>query len=157
VFASDPDTLISRFYELYTFPVDRHVDRDALGELFWPDGRVRSAMTAAGREEVLDLTASEFLDQIASMVAARHEHGVSVIRRELSRRVDRYGTMAQVWSVYSATMNKDDAEIRGRAAFAFNLLQARGRWWITDLLSYTERSHEPIPEKYLSRLGASNT
>lgn len=151
MYTDNPDALISRFYELYSFPVNRPLDQRGLGELFWPAARMRSAITMEGNEEVLDLTALEFLEQIASLVATQHARGVPMIRRELSRRVDQYGTMAQVWSVYTATMGPEGAELRGRAVFGFQLLQAKGRWWICDLVGYTERPHEPIPEKYLAK------
>ena len=146
---SDPDAVVTRFYELYTFPLGRAADRGGLADLFWPTARVRSAVIGAQGEDVLDISLDEYLDVLSRVVEETHACGTPLVHQELWRQTDRYGTMAHVWTTYEAAMGVPGAEIEARAALGFQLMEARGRWWIAGLVSYTERRAEPIPARYL--------
>ena len=147
---TDPDELVTRFYELYSFPLGRPPDTSALAALFLDDARIRSATTdGQGHEQVFDVGAPEYLARLADMVGHSHAQGIPLTRRELWRRTDAYGNIAQVWSSYEAAMGPANEPLLGYAVFAFELCRVGGAWRIAGVASHTARRHEPIPSRYL--------
>lgn len=67
---------------------------------------------------------------------------------ELKRQVDRYGSMAQVWSAYEVRTDPQvSTNIRG-----LNSIQLRydsGRWWIDSWTTEMETSAKPLVKEFL--------
>jgi hypothetical protein len=69
--------------------------------------------------------------------------------REISRRVDRYGTMAHVFSTYAAFRKKDDKEPFMRGINSIQLMHDGKRWWVMNIFWLAETPDNPVPKEYL--------
>ena len=69
--------------------------------------------------------------------------------RELARRVEQFGHIAQVFSSYEAHIVKDDHTMRG--INSLQLMHDGKRWWIVSLMWQAESPELPLPAKYLPK------
>lgn len=70
--------------------------------------------------------------------------------REIGRKTDRYGNIAQVFSAYEAFRGKDDKEPFMRGINSFQLLYDGKRWWVVSIYWLAETPDNPLPKEYLS-------
>ena len=68
---------------------------------------------------------------------------------ELSRDVQQYGNIAQVFSTYESYHSKDDTVPFMRGINSIQLLYDGSRWWIINIYWMQESEEHPIPQKYL--------
>jgi hypothetical protein len=67
--------------------------------------------------------------------------------RELSRRVEQFGHIAQVFSSYEAHIVKDDHRMRG--INSIQLMNDGKRWWIVSLMWEAESDTLKLPAQFL--------
>lgn len=67
---------------------------------------------------------------------------------EISRKVERYGSVVHVFSTYESRKEKD-AEPFDRGINSIQLLYAKNRWWVVSIVWNSESDDNPIPAKYL--------
>jgi hypothetical protein len=65
---------------------------------------------------------------------------------EVARRIDRFGNIAQVWSVYESRRSPGDAEPFMRGINSIQLFHDGDRWWVMSVLWDNEREGNPLPE-----------
>jgi hypothetical protein len=65
---------------------------------------------------------------------------------EVSRRVDRFGNIAQVWSVYEYRRSPEDPNPFGRGINSIQLFNDGDRWWIVSVLWDNERPGNTLLE-----------
>lgn len=68
---------------------------------------------------------------------------------ELSRKVDTFGNITQVFSTYESFRNKSDTEPFMRGINSIQLLNDGRRWWIINIYWVQESETNPIPSQYL--------
>lgn len=68
--------------------------------------------------------------------------------REVARRTERYGCIAQVFSSYESRHHPDEPPFM-RGINSVQLIWRRGRWWILSIAWQHESTGEPIPAQYL--------
>ncbi len=71
--------------------------------------------------------------------------------REISRKADVYGNIAQVFSTYSLFKKADDKEPFMRGINSFQLLNDGKRWWVVTIYWQGESAENPIPKEYLPK------
>lgn len=69
--------------------------------------------------------------------------------REIARRVDLYGSIAQVFSTYQSFHKANDKEPFARGINSFQLLNDGKRWWVVTIYWQGETTENPIPKEYL--------
>ena len=69
--------------------------------------------------------------------------------REVARRTDRFGSMAQVFSTYESRHASADPKPFVRGINSFQLMNDGHRWWIVTIFWQGETSDSPIPKEYL--------
>lgn len=69
--------------------------------------------------------------------------------REIARKTDIYGNIAQVFSTYAAYKKSDDKEPFMRGINSFQLLFDGKRWWVVNIYWQAESKDNPIPNNYL--------
>jgi len=69
--------------------------------------------------------------------------------REVARRTERYGSMAQVFSTYESRHDAADPKPFERGINSFQLMNDGHRWWIVTIFWQGETSDSPIPKEYL--------
>ena len=68
---------------------------------------------------------------------------------EVANRVERFGNIAHVWSIYEYRRSPDDAAPFGRGINSIQLFHDGSRWWVLSVLWDNERPGNPLPEEYL--------
>lgn len=71
--------------------------------------------------------------------------------KEIHRKVDAFGTIAQVFSTYEAFKSKTDETPFMRGINSIQLFYDGQRWWIVNLYWTQETQEQPIPNMYLSK------
>jgi hypothetical protein len=69
--------------------------------------------------------------------------------REVSKKVDGFGTILHVFSTYESRRAATDEKPFARGINSIQLMQHGGRWWVVTVLWDQERPDNPIPPKYL--------
>jgi hypothetical protein len=69
--------------------------------------------------------------------------------REVARRVERFGSVAHVFSTYASFRRPEDAEPFMRGINSIQLLHREGRWWVVTVLWENETEAVRIPPEYL--------
>jgi hypothetical protein len=78
------------------------------------------------------------------------EHGF--FEREISRKVETYGSITHIFSTYESRETADGKPFE-RGINSIQLLNDGSRWWIVDVYWTGETPENPIPERYLSKTG----
>ncbi|MDJ0657603.1 MAG: GNAT family N-acetyltransferase [Xanthomonadales bacterium] len=114
--------------------------------IFHPDARLmRTGMGADGRPWIKPMTVEGYI-QDATVALAE----VDFYEIEIARRIDRFGNVAQVRSVYEARHHPDDTNPERRGVNVVHLYHDGERWWIVNLLWDNERAGLSIPEPWLA-------
>jgi len=69
--------------------------------------------------------------------------------KEIGRKTDQFGNMAQVFSTYESFKTKSDTKPFMRGINSIQLLNDGKRWWIINIFWQGETSEQPIPKKYI--------
>ncbi|PYS98702.1 MAG: hypothetical protein DMF63_15045 [Acidobacteria bacterium] len=69
--------------------------------------------------------------------------------REISRHVDQYGNIAQVFSTYASFHKSDDKDPFMRGINSFQLFNDGKRWWVITIYWQQESPENLIPKEFL--------
>jgi hypothetical protein len=110
--------------------------------LFHPTGRLmRTGVDESGRPWIKVMTPEEYHADTADFFAAGDFYEI-----EIARRVERFGNIAWVRSVYEARRHPDDPEVLKRGVNSLQLYHDGERWWILTNLWDNEREGVEVPE-----------
>jgi hypothetical protein len=112
--------------------------------LFHPDARLIPSGTRDGKIGAKAHTPDEYAENGAKFFAT---HGF--FEREIHNEVERFGSIAHVWSTYESRAKKDDAKPFARGINSFQLLYDGSRWWVLTIYWQNEDAEHPIPGEYL--------
>ena len=76
-----------------------------------------------------------------------------LFERSIVKRVEEFGDLIEVWSTSEIRDAKDDVQPSSRGIDSFQIVHARGRFWIASLLFDHERPGVTLPAKYLKTPG----
>lgn len=124
------DGIVKALYESISGPAGPR-DWDRLRSLFVPGGRMVPARLGEDGGASLECLALE--SYIASRSPYLDENPLYEI--EVDRRVDRFGSIAQVWSTYDGYHTPEEAPWF-RGANSLQLFHDGSRWWIVSVLCY---------------------
>lgn len=119
-------------------------------------GRLRALMLSGARlmpmVRVSDgsiAVASHTVDEFVA-IAQRALEKEGFFEREISRRVERFGNVAHVFSTYESRRAPTDAAPFARGINSIQLVFQYGRWWVVSILWQDEALGEKIPAEYLT-------
>ena len=69
--------------------------------------------------------------------------------REVSRRLERFGNIAHIFSTYESRHKADDAKPFARGINSIQLMNDGKRWWIVTVFWQGEDDKNPLPAEYL--------
>ncbi len=141
------DAIIAAAYDVISAPAGKKRDWDRERSLFFPGARLIPTATVAGRNDV-DL-APLILDvegYIARVEPLFEKEGF--YEKEVARRVEQFGRIAQVWSTYESRHDPSDAEPFMRGINSIQLFNDGSRWWILSIYWQHESPEHAIPKKY---------
>lgn len=141
------DATVETLYRSVQRRPGERFDWSFLRSVMHPEAVMVPSTEQRGGEFVV-LGAEEFIAWIesGSVIGGPDDHGFA--EEEISRRVERYGDVAQVFSTYQKHLWGDD-EILGRGINAITLVWNGGRWWVVSIAWDEEIGAGPIPPNYL--------
>jgi len=143
---SSIEAIVHAVYDVISGPAGRARDWDRFRSLYLPGARlVRTSIGPDGRPlaQAMDVRAYE----ADTTDYFRREAFYEV---EVARRVERFGNIAQVFSVYEARHAPDEARPFKRGINSLQLFHDGRRWWVVSILWDNERDDNPIPRDYLT-------
>ena len=144
---ASPEAIIKAVYEVISGDAGKARDWDRFRTLFHKDAR----LIPTGKNPNTGVVAANFLtpeDYIKRAGPMLERDGFH--ERELSRKVEQYGTIAHVFSTYVTFRNKADKDPFMRGINSFQLLNDGKRWWVVSIYWLAETPDNPIPAKYLN-------
>jgi hypothetical protein len=142
------DAILAALYDSISGPPGPR-DGDRIRSLFHPGARlIPCGNTAQDKERGLRscrvLSVDEFLKAIERAVK---EQGF--FEKEIARRVDRFGAVAQVFSTYESRRAETDRQPFVRGINSIQLFFDGKRWWVITIFWDSERPDQLIPGDYL--------
>lgn len=140
------DAIVTAAYDGISGPAGMKRDWDRERSLYYSGARlIPTAKPGANDDlapQVLDIDG--FIARVEKYVT---ENGF--FEKEIARRTEQFGHIAQVWSTYESRHSADDPEPFMRGINSIQLFYDGNRWWILNIYWQQESAWDPIPEKYL--------
>ena len=137
------ESITAALYEVISGPVGKARDWNRMRSLFIPGGRLMPVGPRKTGEVAMRLL--DVNDYIAVSGDLLVSSGFT--ERELSRRVERFGHIAHVFSTYEGAMEKDPKPMRG--INSIQLMNDGTRWWIVAVMWEDEHAGVSLPAQYL--------
>jgi hypothetical protein len=140
------DSIMKAVYDVISGDAGRKRDWDRFRSLFHKDAK----LIPSGKNPQNGITGARFLtpeDYVMRSGPMLEKDGFH--ERELARKVDQYGNIAQVFSTYHAFRKKEDKEPFMRGINSFQLMNDGKRWWVINIFWLAETPDNPIPADYL--------
>jgi hypothetical protein len=144
------DAIISATYQVISGPAGRKRDWARERSLFLPGARLIPTAQKAGDDAITpgDL-APQFLDLDAYIARVESFFAATgFYEKEIARRTEQFGQIAQVWSTYESRHHPDDPEPFMRGINSIQLFNDGTRWWIVNIFWQHESSVHRLPEQY---------
>jgi hypothetical protein len=109
--------------------------------LFTPDAR----LYAVGQRGLQGGSLDDYIEKSGPLLEK-----VGFTEKELTRRIELYGNVAQVWSSYAGTSTDGSVNVRGINSFQL-ARQPDGRWLVHSILWQQERPDLKLPSDMEAR------
>lgn len=140
------DAIMKAVYDVISGDAGQKRDWDRFRSLFHKDAKLipsgKNAQT--GGTDARFLTPEDYVTRSGPSLEKNGFH-----ERELARKVDQYGNIAQVFSTYHAFKSKEDKEPFMRGINSFQLMNDGKRWWVINIFWLAETPDNLIPKEYL--------
>ena len=145
------DAIVTAAYDVISGPAGQKRDLERERSLFLPGARLIPTAMKAGSTNMSEI-GPQILDiegYIARVEPYFAENGF--YEKEVARRTEQFGHIAQVWSIYESRHSESDPEPFMRGINSIQLFNDGIRWWIITIYWQHESPEDPLPEKYLQR------
>ena len=113
--------------------------------LFKPDAKlIATGKNKEGVYQVRYMSPDNYIESSGKWLV---ENGF--FEKEIHRKVDTFGNIAQVFSTYESFYSKADKKPFMRGINSIQLLNDGKRWWIINIYWAQESKEKPIPKTYL--------
>jgi hypothetical protein len=121
-----------------------------------PDGRLGVVVPESAATKDARASKGDAVFLTPDMYAQRDDpyfktHGF--FERSIANRVEEFGDLVEVWSMYESRNAKDDAQPFSRGINSIQIVHAHERFWIASLLFDDERLGLTLPAKYRKTAG----
>ena len=139
------DAIVKATYDVISGGIGEQRNWDRFRSLFIPEAKIVSSGPAEGGGfGYLVWSIDDFVSRVDSSFMANGFFEV-----ELTRKVERFGQIAHLFSTYGSRRLPDDPAPYQRGINSFQLMWDGDRWWIINIFFTGERADKPIPETYL--------
>lgn len=138
------DGIVAALYDVISGGIGQARDWNRMRSLFIPEARIMAIGPKRDSKD-LALRILSVSDYIANSGPILIETGFR--EKEISRKTEQWGELAQVFTTYETVMDKDKAVKRG--INSVQLMHDGTRWWIISLLFEAERPNLTLPDNYL--------
>ncbi|MBA2238959.1 MAG: nuclear transport factor 2 family protein [Lysobacter sp.] len=142
---SSIDAIMKAVYDVISGDAGQKRDWDRFRSLFHKDARmIPSGKNKDGVVGARVLTTEDYITRSSPFMEKE-----GFFEKEIARRVDTYGNIAQVFSTYQSFHKADDKKPFARGINSFQLLNDGKRWWVITIYWQGETPELPIPKEYL--------
>lgn len=141
------DAIVAALYDAISGAACQHRDWDRFRSLFVPGARLIPTVMGPDRKFT---TRVESPDEYVASVRNGMEHN-GFFEHEISRTVETFGSISQVFSTYESRRHADDEKPFARGINSIQLLNDGSRWWVVTVYWQGERPDNPIPTAYLKK------
>ena len=137
------ESILAALYDVISGDPGKERDWNRFRSLFVPTARMMPLVARPeGQTGVRMLLPNDYVASSGPILLEKgfHEH-------EIARRVERFGSLAHVFSTYEAKVVKDDHTMRG--INSIQLMHDGKRWWIVSLMWQAENDTLKLPAEYL--------
>ena len=144
------DAIMSAVYAVISGPATEPRDWDRFRSMMHPAARLIPTGTRASGETVATvMSVDDYVERAgASFRDAPMFQGKGFYEVESARRVERYGSIAHVWSTYESRLDPAEAPF-ARGINSFQLFWDGARWHVMTIFWHQEDDATPIPAPYL--------
>ena len=141
------DALLDAIYDVISGPKGKSRDWDRMRGLFVPGARLIPCRPkgADGKASLAILTVEDYIARSGPTLVEK-----GFVERQVARRVDHFGHLAQVFSTYETRLDGEPG-LLGRGINAIHLLWDETRWWVVTIMWDAETPTQPIPAEYDAR------
>jgi hypothetical protein len=132
---------IADVYAVISGPAGQKRDYARMKTLFTPDAQ----LYAVGQRGLQGGSLDNYIEKSGPFLEK-----VGFTEKELTRRIEIYGNVAQVWSSYAGTSTDGSVNVRGINSFQL-ARQPDGRWLVHSILWQAENSSLPLPRDMEAR------
>ena len=142
------DAIVAAMYDVISGDAGKERDWDRFRSLFYPGARMiptgKNAKT--GKIGARIASPEEYIKANEAFLEGEGFH-----EQELSRRVDSFGTIAQVFSAYEARNKLSDPKPFLRGINSIQLFNDGKRWWVMSVAWTPETAEHPLPKRYTEK------
>ena len=144
------DAIIERLYAVISGPAEEPRDWDRFVTLFHESAvLVPTGPTDQGGYAPYAQTPAEYAERAATTFRdAAIFQGKGFYETEAARRIERFGSIAHVWSTYESRLDPSEAPFM-RGINSIQLIHDGSRWWIFSVFWQHESPDVPLPDAYL--------
>lgn len=136
------DAIVAALYDVISGDAGKDRDWDRFRSLFYPGARmIPTGTNRAGKVNARVATPDDYIRANEEFLEGEGFH-----ERELSRRVESFGTIAQVFSAYEARKKLSDDKPFLRGVNSIQLLNDGNRWWVLTMAWAPETEAAPLPD-----------
>lgn len=137
------ESILAALYEVISGDPGHERDWNRFRSLFVPTARMMPLVARPeGQVGVRMLVPNDYVASSGPVLLDKGFH-----EREIARRIERFGSLAHVFSTYEARVVKDDHTMRG--INSIQLMHDGKRWWIVSLMWQAENDTLKLPAEYL--------
>ena len=139
------DSIVAAVYEVISGPAGQKRNWDRFRSLFIPGARlIPTGRRQTGEVGSRVLTPEDYVTRSSPLL---EQNGF--FEREVSRRVEKFGNIAHIFSTYESRHKLDDEKPFARGINSFQLMNDGKRWWIVTIFWQAEDDKNPLPAEYL--------
>lgn len=138
------DAIVAALYDVISGPVGQKRDWDRMRSLFAPEARM--ATTVKRRDGTVGKRSFTVEEYIAQNAKPMEEGGF--FEKEITKHVDQYGQIAQVFSSYESRRTLSEEKPFARGINSLSLWNDGKRWWVLSIIWQGETPDNPLPAKF---------
>lgn len=137
------ESTVQVLYEVISGDPGSPRDWDRFKNLFKPEARlIPTRKDDQGNLTIKAMTPDEYVQLFSSRIST------GFFERELSRKVEEYGSVVHVFSTYE-TKEKKDGPVTNRGINSIQLFKDKDRYYVVNIFWCAESMGFPLPDKYL--------
>lgn len=139
------DRILENLYGVISGEAGEERDWDLFRYLFKSDAKlIPSGKSRSGKVGCRYMTPDDYIRSSGKMLVEK-----GFFEKEISRKVETFGNMTQVFSTYEAFKSEKDETPFMRGINSIQLLNDGKRWWIVNIYWTQETEENPLTEEYL--------
>jgi hypothetical protein len=139
------DAIVAALYNVISGPAGEKRNWDRFRSLFYSGARLIPTGHRPTGEHIARVGTPE--DYITRSSPLLEQNGF--FEREISRRTERFGNIAHIFSTYESRHKAEDEKPFARGINSIQLMNDGKRWWILTVMWQGEDEKTPLPAEYL--------